>query len=89
MNAEDFKPGDVVQYNHGKLDYLIYSPELGLCINACSKSFIESGRCVFGEELYPFFEGNGWKYCKIVGKYGTGSYSDAVKWYNANKYKYI
>lgn len=88
MKQSDFKAGDIVQYIGGSLDYLINSPELGLCINSCDKSCIESGKNVFGDELYPFFDGEGWKYCKVVGSYGKGSYKDAVMWYNANKGKY-
>lgn len=88
MKPSNFKAGDVIQYCGGSLDYLIDSPELGLCINACNKNFIESGRRVFGEELYPFFDGEGWKYCKVVGSYGDGSYKDAVTWYSVNKEKY-
>lgn len=88
MKPGDFKAGDVIQYYGGSLDYLIDSPELGLCINSCSKNWIESGTVMFGDELYPFFDGEGWKYCKVVGSYGEGSYKDAVDWYSSNKDSY-
>lgn len=53
---EAYNAGDVVQYEGGRLDYLIKIPELaGLWVNACNPAWINDGRRLFCEECYPFF----------------------------------
>ena len=48
---EAYNAGDVVQYEGGRLDYLIEIPELaGLWVNACNPVWINDGRRLFCEE---------------------------------------
>ena len=47
---EAYNAGDVVQYEGGRLDYLIEIPELaGLWVNACNPVWINDGRRLFCE----------------------------------------
>lgn len=82
---EEFKAGDVVQYDDGKMDYLIkIEGDDGLFINACNPSFIERGLRYFGQELYPFTYD-----CRqlviVCGHYKDGSVDSAISWFAENK----
>lgn len=84
---DEFKAGDIIAYENGRLDYLISIPgEQGLFVNACNPSWIERGLRNFCDECYPLSsldEG-----AKVVGHYGSGTRDDAWKWYEENKENY-
>lgn len=85
MKLKDFKPGDVVQYDRGNLDYLVSVPgQKGLWVNACNLAWIKRGLKAFCEELYPFTQRDAER-CKRVGSFGRGAVQDARTWYGANR----
>ena len=48
----EYKAGDIIEYDDGKLDYLMrVSDEDELGVNACSRSWIERGDRSFGDEV--------------------------------------
>lgn len=88
VQFKDLKPGDVVSYDSGHLDYLVKIPNQdGLYVNACSKSWIDRGLRGFCEECYPFTESD-YMMCEVVDHYGNGTCADALNWYEANKDNY-
>lgn len=88
MNLESIKPGDVVQYEQGNIDYIVgISDEDGLYVNACNPSWIEQGFFDFCSECYPFTKDDA-EMCVVIDHYGSGTVSDAQQWYRENKNKY-
>lgn len=86
MNAIEFKAGDVVQYEDGRLDYLVAVPEEEGClfVNACNPSWIAKQRREFCQELYPFDREG----AKVVGHFGKGDCDSARSWYADNVENY-
>lgn len=88
MSGQVFQAGDVIQYEDGRLDYLIAIPgEDGVWVNACNPSWIDLGRRVFAQECYPFFDTE-LEEVKVVGHFGDGSCTSARSWYADNKELY-
>ena len=86
---EEYKAGDVVQYDDGRLDYLIEIPEQnGFWVNACNPTWIEDGRRSFCEECYPFFSDRLYDGATVVGHFRKGTVDDARKWYAENRSRY-
>lgn len=84
-----FRAGDVIEYEDGRLDYLmLIDDDFGLGVNACSKSWVELGRRNFGDEVYAFFDNGLEKGARVVGHFGEGTGLDAREWYAANKERY-
>lgn len=84
----DFKPGDVIRYPSGRLDYLLELPGMpGLWTNACNHSWIERGLRSFGQECYPFTDADA-EDVEVVGHQGDGGIRAAEKWYEAHKAEY-
>lgn len=88
MSTKKFEAGDVVEYENGRLDYLVAIPgKEGLWVNACSPSWIERGLRSFCEECYPFTSYDADE-AKVVGHFGDGSCTSAQSWYSDNKELY-
>lgn len=88
MATKDLHAGDVIQYEDGRLDYLIALPGKDrLWVNACNTSWIDLGRRTFAQECYPFFD-TGLEEVKVVGHFGDGSCISARSWYADNKELY-
>ena len=82
---QDLKPGDIIKYANGKLDYIFkLNADEGLWINACNKSWIERGLRSYGDELYPTSSLD-LSDAEVAGHYGDGSYGNGIKWYEAHK----
>ena len=85
MGNVDFKAGDIVQYEHGGLDYLVeVEGEEGLFVNACNPKWVDAGRRGFCDELYPF----GSEGAVRVGHYGDGDCDSARMWFTKNRESY-
>lgn len=88
MDDHTFLAGDVIQYESGRLDYLIKIPgEEGLWINACNPVWIDRGDREFCQECYPFTKSDG-EAAKVVGHFGKGDASSARRWYRENRERY-
>ena len=82
---QDIKPGDIIKYDNGKLDYIFkLDANEGPGINACNKSWIERGLRNYGDELYPISTLD-LSDAGVVGHYGDGSYGNGIKWYEDHK----
>lgn len=83
----ELKPGDIIKYSDGKLDYIMLDANGDTAINACNKSWIERGLRLFGQELYPCYTID-MQDAEVVGHYGSGTLDDGMTWYDANKEAY-
>lgn len=89
METIEFKAGDIVQYEDGRIDYLVAIPEEEGClfVNACNPKWIARGRREFCQELYPFGAFDR-KCAKVIGHFGDGSCDSARSWYADNVENY-
>ena len=80
----EFKAGDIVKYDNGKLDYIFKCSDGVLGVNACNIAWIERGLRDYGDELYPLDTVD---MCdaEVVDHYGDGTSMDGCWWYRANK----
>ena len=89
----DFAAGDVVQYEDGRLDYLI-SFEGDLYVSGVNTDFLVTGRLPFAYYVEPFCSGYDeedpyeWQTCRVVDHVGSGTVEDAERWFAEHEDEY-